>query len=357
MIRLALAGGVSLLGFQMFRVFASDFTERRQRPILSWFPSLRRLAAQQLRSRGTPFQQIFWFEKWLLLGFLVFGLTQIAYFRPLNFWHDYHPGPHSYHPGHFPPHADMVHYLGALYTTQFLEITKPYLFPYSVYILALWYCIALATLLVLVRSIVADLLEYRRQVALLRLPLVPETEAELENYVEKYERQSLGAFDFIDTFAKCYGFFFLSVVVIGYVEQDLLSCSILQSASDLGKALLLTLSCSSLIIITVSYLRSYYIVRTQSLATVSTLSDALEARTQLHAQLHAANQLAESIRAKDGLKTLAGLFTGTSVVAVVLSFFWKSVMKGNFCLAANALLPTWIVQRIGELFQLNNCLK
>jgi hypothetical protein len=348
MIRLVLAAAVSLIGVQMFRVFAPDFTERRQRPGLNWIPSLRPLSEPPSVSSPTAFQSRFSFEKWVLLVFLLLGVVQITYARPLNFWHDYNPK-------QFPLGAGTFQYLYGLYTTQFAEITRPYLFPYSFYILALWYCIALFTLLLLIRSVVADLLEYRRQVALLRLPPIPDAEADLQNYVETYERRSLSAFDFVDTVAKCYGFFFLSVIVIGYLEQNLLSCSVLQGAADLGKTLLLTLSLSSLVIITLSYLRSYYIIRTRSLASVSEIGDALEAHAQLHAQLHAANQLAETVRAKDGLRTLAGLFTGTGVIAVVFSFFWNSVMNHDFCGVANALFPGRLVQYISTLFQLKNC--
>jgi hypothetical protein len=339
-IRLVLAMGVCVVGFRVFRVFTSGDDSERER--LNWLPALRTTAQLRLQGKGTPFQQRFGFEKWVLAGALLLAAAEITYLRPIDFWQTYDTS--------FPLHAGFLKYVTGLYGAQFAEITKPYLFPYAVYILALWYCVALTTFIALVRSIVGDRIEYLKRVDSLEIG-PPLADDKLQNVVPAYERTSLGSFDFVDAVAKCYAIFLVAVLFIAYVQYDLLSCSVLPTASNQGKELLLLLSFSSFVAVVYLYLRLYYQVRMKSLVTIERISDALQKQPALQTQLRDANQLAETVRSKDGFQRLYTLFFGGGAVAVLLGLIWKYVLHQSFCGAANAIFPSWLVNSVATLFQ------
>lgn len=341
--KLLLAGSVLFVASHTFRVFAGDFTERRERPQLNWFPVVR-LATQAKRAGlGTPFERHFWFEKWALLAFFLFALVEITYFGPLTFWR-------IVDPSHLPAHAGFLHYISALYSARFGTITTPYLFPFSLYILVLW-CIWLATLLLFIRSVTADLAAYNRQVALLRHYCVPDSDAGLAGIVDRYKRLTFGVFDFVDSLAKSYSMFFLGMIVAGYFGEDILTCNGLAPVFP-GKGSWLTLAFCGLGIITVGYLYCYSLTRSVSLATMSRIGDTLEASPALSQELSSSIELVGSIRAKDGLKTLVGLFTWTGVVAGLqfLKYYFHSP-----CAAAHAAFPDLIANYVCQIFNVSKC--
>jgi hypothetical protein len=343
-IRAALALVLVVFGFNRLSIIPSQ-DDKNDKRRLNWLPVL--LPSVSARLRRTPslaFEASFAFEKWVLLAFLLLAIVVIAISRPLDLlgvW--VLKGSTQY---------SLLAQIGLLYSTDFSNVTRPYLFPYSLYILGLWYCMALPVLLAIIRSIKSDRLEYTRLQSALEVKPIGSLTDIPQNIAGTYERKCLECFDFINTIGKRYALFLLGVFVICFIQETRLSCSVLTGATDTGKLLLLLLTVASLGAMLFAYLRLHYDARKAGQAGINTISDALEKVPSREPDLRRATEVAEVIRKRDGLAELNAVIRGAGLVGLILGLIWKYVLHGSLCSIAYAILPDALVAAAAKLLQL-----
>jgi hypothetical protein len=341
-IRAVLAAGLTVFAFYRLSIIPTGRAPTKQRP-LNWIPVLR--AADAERLGGEPdlqFEAGFGFEKWLLAGFLVLAVLVITIDRPLEFLGEI---------GHATA-SSLFGNVGLLYSADFAGVTKTYLFPYSLYIMGLWYFMALPVLLALIRRIRYDMFDYAQLSAALVVPEGVQAAGLAHNAVGLYERKCFACFGFTTDIGKRYALFLIGVVLLCYFEQVRLQCSVLAGATDTGKLLLLLLSVSSFAAVIYTYLRLHYEVRVKAQLGVTTLSDALERDETRAQELRDATDLAEKIRQKEGLAEFSSIVGGGGLVGIIAVLFWKIVLHGDLCTTAYAIFPNALVQQIAKVFQL-----
>ncbi|HEY6326652.1 MAG TPA: hypothetical protein VIW73_09110 [Candidatus Cybelea sp.] len=328
-IRAVLALLLAIIGFTTLRIIPRTAADGGR--ALNWRP---------FSKPANPFEKNFAYEKWAIIAAVVLACLVIGVFRPLDFW--------SHSEVVKPAGLSYVDQVRALYTSVFAQVTRPYLFPYSLYVLALWCALALPVILAFLRSVFYDPVQFRQ--LLNRLNAQPGA-AQPANVVATYERKSQDAFDFVGATARNYVVFLIGVLFLAYIQQDFLGCSVLSGAEDAGKLALLVFSLTSLAAVLVWYLRYYAELKATALAGIAAISDDLERDQNRDQDLHEANGLTESIRQRDGFKLLTTLFTGGGVVAIVFAVVWKYILGQNLCWAADGIFPSWMVNWVARLFQ------
>lgn len=328
-IRAVLGLTLAIIGFSTLRIIPRAGADAGR--ALNWRP---------FSKPDTAFEKKFQYERWAIIAALVVACIVIAVFRPLDFW--------THAEVVKPPGLSYLDQVRALYTSVFQQVTRPYLFPYSLYILALWCALALPLILAFLRSIFYDPIQYRQLLTRLSVQCGATQPA---NIVATYERKSQDAFDFVGRTARNYVVFLIGVLFLAYIQQDFLGCSVLSGAEDAGKLVLLVFSLTSLAAVLVWYLRYYAQLKATALAGIAAISDDLERDQSRDDDLHDANELAESIRQRDGFRLLTTLFTGGGVVAIVFALVWKYILGQNLCWAADGIFPSWMVNWVAKLFQ------
>lgn len=338
-----LAAAAALFAFYRLSIIPASKTSGEPRP-LNWLPVLRR--ETERRVRQTPsmtFVAWFSFEKWLLAAVLTVAVFSIVVVRPVDFL--------GQAPGvTVPTHANYVQRIGLAYSVDFANVTRPYLFPYSLYILGLWYCIVLPVLLALIRSIRYDSLDYSRLRSALVVDSATFGSPLPQNAVALYRRKVLDSFEFIHAVAKRYALFMLPIIALGYIEEYYLSCSVLAGASDAGKWALLILSISSLGAVLYLFLRLHYIVRRVSLVGIDQISDTAATQPERASELTEATTLAEEVRKREGVWELVVFFRGAGIVGVVGGLLWTTFFAHKICVGAKVILPDSLVEAVANFF-------
>jgi len=293
---------------------------------LNWLPWTRKGLDGELPSDEFPFAKHSRFEPALLLAFAVPAATIILIARPYEFLLEYRYGDYS---GSFDP-IHFFNLLPELYSTSFFDITRPYIFPYSLYILGLWYFMALPVLICIIRSIRFDFDSYRDKERHLASPAFEEGTTPAGNAIDDSRFEFTKAFTLIDDLGKRYASILAAMILLCYLEQLRLTCSVLQGASDEGKTALLLISASSVGALCYSYLFAHYRIRSAASRRLDALASILRKDPTRGDDLRDCSELLMFVKSKDGVKELWTFGGFAGAFGLIYGFLWNISLTKTF---------------------------